>query len=419
VNLGTNAGPLHALVEQSPEAMLVVSGGRAVFANSAARRLLGLATDAELAALEPWAWAAPATRETLAVRHARLLAGKTIDPMLGEDTLVSRNGNEIPVETVTTVGEVDGDPVVLVLGRELSLRAAARESLAVAHDRFGEAFRLAPTGMLLLDEAGAILDANAAAGRLAGLDPEQTVGRSSLHLLHPEDRSLVRTWLAGLMNGAVHSVSGERRVIRADGAVTWAHMSIALLPGNPESFVVHLIDITERRDTEARLAHQALHDPLTGLPNRALLFDRLAQAVRAALRGGPGVTVLYLDVDNFKVINDTRGHTVGDRVLRVVADRLARVLRPADTVARLGGDEFAIVAEGLPTDAAQELAERIADAINAPVPMTPGESPLPISTSIGVAHSAEVPLDVDALLNAADAAMYRAKQHRRDFRDRS
>ena len=147
-------------------------------------------------------------------------------------------------------------------------------------------------------------------------------------------------------------------------------MSIALLPGNPAAFVVHLIDITERRDTEARLAHQALHDPLTGLPNRALLFDRLAQAVRAALRGGPGVTVLYLDVDNFKTINDTRGHTVGDRVLRVVADRLARVLRPADTVARLGGDEFAIVAEGLPTDAAQELADRVADAINEPVPLT-------------------------------------------------
>jgi diguanylate cyclase (GGDEF)-like protein/PAS domain S-box-containing protein len=419
VNLGSSSGPLRALVEQSPEAMLVIAAGLVRFANPAGRRLLGCASDDELAGLEPWAWIVPGARDTLAVRHARLLAGKTVDPVLADDTLHSRHGAEIPVETVTTVGEVDGEPMVLVLARPLSLRAAARKSLAVAHDRFGEAFRLAPTGMLLLDDAGAILDANAAAGRLAGLDPEQAVGRSSLHLLHPEDRSLVRTWLAGLMNGAVQSVSGERRVVRTDGAVTWAHMSIALLPGNPAAFVVHLIDITERRDTEARLAHQALHDPLTGLPNRALLFDRLAQAVRAALRGGPGVTVLYLDVDNFKTINDTRGHTVGDRVLRVVADRLARVLRPADTVARLGGDEFAIVAEGLPTDAAQELADRIADAINEPVPLASGESTQPISTSIGVAHSSEVPLDVDALLNAADAAMYRAKQRNRDFRAES
>jgi diguanylate cyclase (GGDEF)-like protein len=198
--------------------------------------------------------------------------------------------------------------------------------------------------------------------------------------------------------------------VRADGQVTWVQVSMALLPGSPATFVVHLIDVTERRETEARLAHAALHDALTGLPNRALLFDRLAQAVRSALRGGSGVTVLYLDLDNFKTINDTRGHTTGDRVLRVAADRLARVLRPADTVARLGGDEFAIVAEGLPIDAARELADRVADAISEPVPLGPGEPPLPISTSIGIAHSSEVPLDVDALLNAADADMYRVKQ---------
>jgi diguanylate cyclase (GGDEF)-like protein len=172
--------------------------------------------------------------------------------------------------------------------------------------------------------------------------------------------------------------------------------------------------VIERKRAQERLAHQALHDPLTRLPNRALLFDRLAQAVRAALRGGPGVTVLYLDLDNFKTINDTRGHAVGDRVLQVVADRLAGVLRPADTVARLGGDEFAVVAEGLPPDAAGELADRVADAISEPVPLGPGEPPLPIATSIGLAHSAYVQLDVDALLTAADAEMYRAKQRGRN-----
>jgi diguanylate cyclase (GGDEF)-like protein len=142
-----------------------------------------------------------------------------------------------------------------------------------------------------------------------------------------------------------------------------------------------------------------------------LLFDRLAQAVRTALRGGPGVTVLYLDLDNFKTINDTHGHAAGDRVLVEVADRLARVLRPMDTVARLGGDEFAIVAEGLPESAARDLAERVVDALSAPV------GDLPISASVGLAHSARVPLDVDALLSAADAEMYRAKQRGRRSAD--
>jgi diguanylate cyclase (GGDEF)-like protein len=186
---------------------------------------------------------------------------------------------------------------------------------------------------------------------------------------------------------------------------------MARLPGSPPTFVVHLVDVTERRETEARLAHQAMHDSLTGLPNRALLFDRLALAVRAAQRGGPGVTVLYLDLDNFKLINDTRGHAAGDRVLSEVADRLLAVLRPADTVARLGGDEFAVVAGGLPVEAARELAERIEDAISAPV------DDIPIEASVGMAHSSAVPLDVDALLRAADAEMYRAKQRNRERRD--
>jgi diguanylate cyclase (GGDEF)-like protein len=141
-----------------------------------------------------------------------------------------------------------------------------------------------------------------------------------------------------------------------------------------------------------------------------LLFDRLAQAVRAALRGGPGVTVLYLDLDDFKTINDTRGHAVGDRVLIEVADRLVRVLRPADTVARLGGDEFAVVAEGLPEDAARELADRVAEAITEPIGLVESAEFLPIAASVGMAHSATVPLHVDTLLSAADAAMYRAKQ---------
>jgi diguanylate cyclase (GGDEF)-like protein/PAS domain S-box-containing protein len=258
--------------------------------------------------------------------------------------------------------------------------------------------------MLLLDEQGDVLDANAAAAGLAGVDREELIGRPSLRLLHPEDRALVRSWLRKLALDSAEAVTGERRIVRPDGSVAWVQSSMARLPGEPPTYVVHLVDVTERRETEARLAHQALHDPLTALPNRALLFDRLAQAVRAAVRGGDGVTVLYLDLDNFKTINDTYGHATGDRVLIEVAARLSRVLRPADTVARLGGDEFAIVAEGLPEDAARELAERVAAALSEPV------EDVPIAASVGLAHSARVPLDVDALLSAADAEMYRAKQ---------
>ncbi|HSP37773.1 MAG TPA: diguanylate cyclase [Frankiaceae bacterium] len=401
---------LAALVEQSPEAMLVVRSGRVVFANTCARRLLALDPESPPEALERWAWAPESEREVLANRHARLMSGSDMDPVLADDILLTATGEEFEVETLTTVAEVGGEPAVVVLARNVAMRTASREAMSASHDRFAEAFRLAPVGMLLLDASGRILDANVTAGRLAGLNPEDAIGRPSLELLHPEDRSLVRSWLDSLVNGGAQAVSGERRIVRSDNQVTWVQISMALLPGSPPTFVGHLIDVTERRETEARLAHAALHDALTGLPNRVLLFDRLSQAVRAALRGGPGVTVLYLDLDHFKTINDTHGHATGDRILRVAADRLARVLRPADTVARLGGDEFAIVAEGLPVEAANDLAARVAHALAEPVPLGPDETPLPISMSIGIAHSSLVPLDVDALLTAADADMYRVKQ---------
>jgi diguanylate cyclase (GGDEF)-like protein/PAS domain S-box-containing protein len=409
VEQGAAAERFRALVDQTPDAMFVVAAGRLRFANPRGLNLLGTTSLDGALVREPWSFVPESARVDLASRHARLLAG-TVDRIRADDVLLAEDGRTVEVETVSVAALIDGESVVLVVARNAPDRRLAQEALATAEQRFAEAFRLAPTGMLLLDERGTVLDANAAAGILAGVGPSSAIGRSSLLLLHLEDRAGVRSWLHNLVSGHSSAVSGERRIARPDGSVVWAHVSMALLPGDPATIIAHLVDITERRETEERLAHQALHDPLTGLPNRALLFDRLAQAVRAALRGGPGVTVLYLDLDDFKTINDTRGHAVGDRVLVEVADRLVRVLRPADTVARLGGDEFAVVAEGLPEDAARELADRVAEAITEPIGLVESAEFLPIAASVGMAHSATVPLHVDTLLSAADAAMYRAKQ---------
>ena len=164
---------------------------------------------------------------------------------------------------------------------------------------------------------------------------------------------------------------------------------------------------------QAKLAHQALHDPLTNLPNRLLFSDRLAHAVAASRRRGQRVAVLFLDLDFFKAVNDGAGHLIGDRVLVAVAERLLATVRSADTVARLGGDEFVVLAEDLDDGpgAARELAERIAQAMREPVQVDGHE--LLVTVSIGMAR-ADGDSDPKVVLAHADAAMYEATRRGRD-----
>lgn len=168
-------------------------------------------------------------------------------------------------------------------------------------------------------------------------------------------------------------------------------------------------DVTERRRAEAAWAHRALHDPLTGLPNRALLLDHMEKALARAGRDGTQVALLFVDIDRFKLVNDTRGHDVGDDLLCQIADRIRGVLRPSDLVARLGGDEYVVLFDGVESDAhALAVGRRVTDAIES-VPMTlpSGELSVTVSAGIALSHPGTPPT---RLMREADAAMYRAKE---------
>jgi diguanylate cyclase (GGDEF)-like protein len=168
----------------------------------------------------------------------------------------------------------------------------------------------------------------------------------------------------------------------------------------------------ERKRSEAELAHQALHDPLTGLPNRALFLDRLGVALDRARRSGTQLAVMFLDFDHFKQINDTRGHAVGDRLLAAVAERLSTLLRPMDTVARFGGDEFTFLFEDLTSEREVVLiADRICDAASPPIEIDGVE--LSVTVSVGIAMVADPEVSPDTVIREADAAMYRAKERGR------
>jgi diguanylate cyclase (GGDEF)-like protein/PAS domain S-box-containing protein len=232
-----------------------------------------------------------------------------------------------------------------------------------------------------------------------------------LHLVHPEDRERVRNELRDRLARSDHLMM-EYRIVCEDASVKWVSekaQAVRDAAGKIIALEGILDDITERKRSEERLSFLAQYDALTGLPNRALFYDRLRQAIGRARREHEMIGLMFLDLDRFKQINDTLGHAAGDRVLKVVAERLKRFLREVDTIARLGGDEFTVVIEGV--TAAEQLAaiaDKIRSAMAEPVDLDGRE--MSISSSIGIALYPRDAQDIDQLVKSADIAMYHAKR---------
>jgi diguanylate cyclase (GGDEF)-like protein/PAS domain S-box-containing protein len=229
--------------------------------------------------------------------------------------------------------------------------------------------------------------------------------------LHPEDRERVLAADERFEAGGDESFSEEYRLLAKDGSVVWVREEAVLVrdeAGEPLYWQGVFYDLTERKALEERLQYQAFHDYLTDLPNRRLFMDRLGQALRRTIRRHKRVAVLFMDLDGFKVVNDSLGHDVGDRLLTVVAQRLRRCLRPEDTLARFGGDEFAVLIEALDDPAqAVQVAERIAEELRSPFIMEGRD--LYVIASIGISLGDARTHDPDDLLREADTAMYRVK----------
>ncbi|MEK0083561.1 diguanylate cyclase domain-containing protein [Benzoatithermus flavus] len=240
-----------------------------------------------------------------------------------------------------------------------------------------------------------------------------------VELIHPHDRIRVRDLYEQCCQGERPQMWLEYRVRRRDGTYAWieerATVAERAADGRPARIVGLSADITARKEAELRLEHLALHDPLTGLPNRRALAEALDHAIARARRTGQPVAVLVLDLDGFKAVNDRHGHPAGDAALVEVADRLRRTVRRSDIVARLGGDEFAVVAGELKGPApVLRLARRIVAALTTPMRLEAAE--VPIGVSIGVAFfpgDGETPEDV---LGHADRALYAAKRDRAGWR---
>jgi diguanylate cyclase (GGDEF)-like protein/PAS domain S-box-containing protein len=246
------------------------------------------------------------------------------------------------------------------------------------------------------------------AEQLLGRPPRELVGRSWTELVHPEDAVRVDGFLARLEPG--RSGSAEFRLQHADGAWRDVETLATNLLGDDtvDGIVLNTRDVSQRKALERRLEHQAFHDALTGLPNRTLFQDRVEQALARTRRNGTRIAVVFLDLDDFKAVNDSLGHAVGDAVLQAVASRLQECVREADSAARLGGDEFALLLD----DVAGELeaigvAERVLARLTRPVVLDGRE--FLTTPSVGIAFDCDGVQTADELLRNADLAMYLAK----------
>jgi diguanylate cyclase (GGDEF)-like protein/PAS domain S-box-containing protein len=256
-----------------------------------------------------------------------------------------------------------------------------------------------------------------------GAERESAIGRPLEAWAHPDDVPLLRALLARVASaGPQSSHEGEWRILRANGAHGYVETVATNLLGDDRvrGIVLTARDIDDRRAFEEQLRHRAFHDPLTQLANRALFYDRIEHALTREAREDQQVALMFLDLDDFKVVNDEMGHAVGDELLVGVAGRLRGALRSADTVARLGGDEFGVLLEHVagPNEVVQ-AADRLLMRFDEPF-IVHGE-PHKVNLSIGIAVSANGERSVDEMLRRADLAMYAAKRdgkHRWDLYDR-
>lgn len=324
------------------------------------------------------------------------------------------DGTQLWVDLATHPILFEGRAGCLVIASDVTARRRAESALQSSEALHRSVVDSAMDGIIVLGTDGTIKSFNLAAERIFGCDDASVLGQPVSVLLPARMHAIVADSVqhhlaaAGAGNaGTIIEITG----LRLDGTEVPLEMRMTVSTANDSTFVTGILrDISERKAFEAELTHQAYHDSLTGLPNRALFNDRLEHAVLRATRRNSMVAVLFLDVDNFKHVNDSLGHAAGDELLGTVADRLAECLRAADTLARLGGDEFTILLEDIDgVEDAVHVARRIVESVK--LQMTIDGRDVAVGVSIGIALSVAGKPDASDLLRHADAAMYSAKRH--------
>lgn len=347
---------------------------------------------------------------------------KEIDPEIPatvEGIHCRKDGTSFPVEVRVGLIESEGRQLMFALARDITERKRAEEGVRESERRFRQLFENSADALFVHDSKGRILDCNAEASQSLGYTQEEllsmNVGDITVSMLTEEER-LARagnTLWERVMRGEPGRIVGfdQNELRRKDGTTFPVEVGVGAIEyGGGRAIFASARDITARRELENELRQQALHDPLTDMPNRALFIDRLDHALKQIERRKKSVAVLFVDLDDFKSINDNLGHEAGDQLLIAVARCLSNSVRDVDTAARLAGDEFTVLLENLDeTDRAALVAERILKELDAPLQVKGRR--LKVSASIGIACTSYSGVSPAELLDRADRAMYKAKEN--------
>jgi len=381
----------------APEAMLVAVGDAVVAANPAAVELIGgdPVGRALPALVRGWPGDAPAS------------------PL--DASLVREGREELPVEVRSREG-VDGSVVVSLRdARELLAGRDAVEHLFEAEARYRGLVEQVPA-VVYADRGDETIYVSPQIEEILGVTPEEYIADAGLWLrmVHKDDQGWVQKQSEAFLAGEGGDLD-DYRMVRPDGRVVWVRdRAYAYRDDTGRVILEHglLFDVTELKEAEARIAHMAYHDSLTGLANRQLFEESLQLAMERARRDDTWVAVLFLDLDNFKHLNDTLGHHAGDRLLAELAGRLQAVTRDSDLVARHGGDEFLVLLGDLAPDNADETIRRVLTRLRGAMsqPIVLEGTPFVAHGSIGVSRFPVDAEDVVNLLRNADLAMYAAKR---------
>jgi diguanylate cyclase (GGDEF)-like protein/PAS domain S-box-containing protein len=398
-----------ALIENSTDVVIMVQDGRVSFVSPAAERLLGH-RDLVGEAPELTTLLYPDDRPGLLelVEEARS-TGRPAGPL--ELRLFDADGE--PHWFEATVAELQGDADVagtVFNAREIADRVAARAVLERSEARFRSLAQHSSDIVAVLDDSGSVSYMSPSSAHVLGYEPEELLGGGLARVVHEEDRLVLSGQLPMLATSGRTARTTELRVTAADGEEKTLELTVSDLRHEPSvvGIVLNAHDITDRKALERDLRHRTLHDDLTGIGNRVLFRERVEHALSGRADDATTTAICFVDLDDFKTINDGLGHDAGDEVLSIVAHRLTSFLRAGDTAARLGGDEFAILLERTDPQAALEVAERLLAELREPVEM--GGRTVVIGASIGLAFADPSVSTAEVVLRNADVAMYHAKR---------